>query len=143
MTTAQIVIQYELKLQIQQRGKVLNDLEKAEGCVWNLIHFASKTSRHLTKLRVDENINTLPELSSQYRETLQTIHSLLSPHAKFVKAYQNHQEESDASNMYTARVETRLAQERQNVLDELVRLEKLDSSQVMQLDNETKRKREN
>lgn len=132
----------ELKIQIQQRGKVLNDLEKAEGHIWNLLHFASQTSRHLIKLRVDDDTNTLTELSSQYRDTLQTIHSLISPHSKFVKAYQNHQEESDVSNMYAARVETRLAQERRNVLVELVRLEKIDALQVMQLDSDKKRKRE-
>jgi hypothetical protein len=133
----------ELNALLQQRGDVLNDLEKAEGYIWNLIHFASKTSGDLVKLRVDDDTtSTLTELSSQYRDTLQTIHSLLSPHSKFVKAYQNHQEETDVSNMYAARVETRLAQERRNVLDELVRLEKLDAAQVTQLDSERKRKRE-
>lgn len=129
-----------LEKRTQQRQKVLKDLEKAEGHTWNLIQFASKTARHLTKLKVEDDDTTLSEISSKYRDTLQKIHSLLSPHAKFVKAYQNHQEESEATNMYAARVETRLAQERRNVLEELLRLEKQEAPQ--DINNENKRKRE-
>lgn len=116
-----------LKTKIQQRQTVLNDLEKAEGHTWNLIQLSSKTAKHLTKLGVDQDSVALSGICSSYRRTLQQIHSLLSPHAKFVKSYQNfdrsHQEASEGTNMYAARVDTRLAQERRNVLQELLRLE--------------------
>jgi len=114
----------ELEKRAHQRHKVLRDLEKAEGHTWNLLQLASQTAKHLSEIKVDEDDTTLSDLSSKYRDTLKKIHSLLSPHAKFVKAYQNRQEESDVTNMYAARVETRLAQERRNVLEDLLLLEK-------------------
>jgi hypothetical protein len=67
--------------------------------------------------------------SNAYRETLQKIHQTLTPHGKFVKAYQNHQvdktqDKEGGPNMYAARVEMRLAQEKKRVLEEMLRLER-------------------
>jgi hypothetical protein len=135
----------ELKKRIQQRQTVLKDLEKAEGYTWNLIQLSSKTAKQLTKLTVDETSESLSGVCSSYRSTLQQIHSLISPHANFVKSYQNfdrsHQEASEAtSNMYAARVESRLAQERRNVLEELLRLEEREAPlDSMTEDNKRKR----
>lgn len=113
-----------LKRKIIQRQKIFRDLEKAEGHAWNLILLAGESAKNLTNLKVEENCNALSDLSKKYRDTLQNIHSLLSPHAQFVKAYQNHQEGDETKNMYAARVETRLAQEKRNVIQEFLRLEK-------------------
>ena len=132
----------KFEMRIQQRQKVLKDLEIAEGHTWILIELASRTAGHLTKLKVKPSDTTLSKISSQYRDTLRRIHSLLSPHSKFVKAYQNHQEEFDATNMYAARVETRLAQERRNVLEELLKLEKPTPPLGIVVGLENKRKRD-
>lgn len=129
----------QLKKRTQQRQRVLAELERAEGHTWNLIQLASQTAKNLTELKVNDEEDTLSDISSKYRDTLQRIHSLLSPHAKFVKAYQNHQETSDASNMYAARVEKRLAQERRYVLEELLSQEK---QEAMDIANTNKRKHE-
>lgn len=129
----------QLKKRTQQRQKVLAELEKAEGHTWNLIQLASQTAKNLTELKVNDEEDALSDISSKYRDTLQRIHSLLSPHAKFVKAYQNHQETSDASNMYAARVEKRLAQERRYVLEELLSQEKQEATDIA---NTNKRKHE-
>jgi hypothetical protein len=112
---------HELNQRIQQREKVFKDLETAEGCVWNLVRLASRTAENLTNLNVVDDDSSLSEISAKYRETLQKIHAVLSPHSAFVK---NHQSDSDDSNMYAARVESRLAQERRHVLEELLRHEK-------------------
>mmetsp|Transcript_13893 Transcript_13893/g.20506 ORF Transcript_13893/g.20506 Transcript_13893/m.20506 type:complete len:284 (+) Transcript_13893:60-911(+) len=124
-STSELVLTSErLKKRINQRQKIFRDLEKAEGHTWNLILLAGETARNLTNLKVEESNNDLSELSKKYRDTLQNIHSLLCPHADFVKAYQNHQEEEETKNMYAARVETRLSQEKRNVIQEFLRLEK-------------------
>uniref|UniRef100_A0A7S1UL21 Uncharacterized protein n=1 Tax=Grammatophora oceanica TaxID=210454 RepID=A0A7S1UL21_9STRA len=96
----------------------------------------------------------LSALSQNYRTTLSQIHGLLKPHAHLVKAYENHrideeependdeeavdaekkkkkaQQEttSAAPNMYAARVEMRLALEKQQVLKALLELENQESS---------------
>ena len=131
-----------LEIWTQQRLSVLKDLEMAETHTWILIQFASRTAEHLAKLKVEHNDTTLSSISFQYRDTLQKIHSLLSPHSTFVKAYENHHEEVDATNMYAARVETRLAQERRNVVDELLKLEKQELPSGIPVEDENKRKRD-
>jgi len=121
----------DLEQRIQQRRNILKDLEKAEGQVWNLILLASESAKNLSTLKViDDNIS-LSSISSKYRDTLQQIHSFLSPHSKFIKAYQNHREEKEAKNMYAARLETRLSQERRNVIEEFLTLEKQDKIKEM------------
>jgi len=130
----------ELEQRIHQRQNILKDLEKAEGQVWNLILLAGESAKKLTTLKVVDDDKSLSSISSKYLATLQQVHSLLSPHAKFVKAYQNHKEEAEAKNMYAARVETRLSQERRNVIEEFLMLEKQEESQ--EISNNNKRKRE-
>lgn len=130
------------EIRTQQRQRVLEDLEMAETHTWMLIQFASRTAEHLAKLNVEQSDTTVSSISLQYRDTLQKIHSLLSRHSKFVKAYENHQEEVDATNMYAARVETRLAQERRNVVEELLKLEKQELPSGIPAGIENKRKRD-
>ncbi|KAI2490053.1 hypothetical protein MHU86_24521 [Fragilaria crotonensis] len=130
------------EIRTQQRLRVLEDLEIAETHTWMLIQFASRTAEHLAKLNVEQSDTTVSSISLQYRDTLQKIHSLLSRHSKFVKAYENHQEEVDATNMYAARVETRLAQERRNVVEELLKLEKQELPLGVTAGIENKRKRD-
>lgn len=122
-----------VKEKMKQRDKVLKDLEQAEGWTWQLLTLASQTAKSLSDLTADTT--DISETSAKYRETLQKIHSILTPHAHLVVSYQNHQvdkkeeathdaEGEERINMYAARVEMRLAQERRNVLRELLRLEK-------------------
>jgi hypothetical protein len=127
-----------LKQRMAQRDRVLKDLQQAEGWTWNLLTLANKTASSLSTL--DTTKEQVSELSKQYRDTLQNIHSILTPHASLVVAYQNHgvdknrKEASDEEkkeghgqkeivNMYAAKVERKLAQERRNVLQGLLRLE--------------------
>lgn len=121
-----------LKTRIQQRQTVLQDLESTEGLTWKLIHLARDTAHALTDLTGTTSSNDIAELSKEYRETLSKIHQTLQPHGNLVKAYQNHQvdtgqkEEKKSTgglNMYAARVEMRLAQEKQRVLTEMLQLE--------------------
>jgi hypothetical protein len=119
--------QVELQARIQQRRNVLDDLETAEGLTWKLIHLARDTAHSLSDLSGMTG-DILPT-SNAYRETLQKIHQTLTPHGKFVKAYQNHQvdktqDKEGGPNMYAARVEMRLAQEKKRVLEEMLRLER-------------------
>lgn len=129
-----------VKQRMKQRDQVLEDLRKAEGWTFQLVSLASQTARAL------ENVDSLETqnvslISKEYRETLQQIHSILSPHASLVVPYQNHgvddktirdeakneetktDKNKNSINMYASRVEMRLAQERCNVLQELLRLE--------------------
>jgi len=142
-----------LKKRMSQRDQVLADLQQAEGWTWQLLTLASKTARSLSTLDMSNATKSeISQTSKQYCDTLQNIHSLLSPHASLVVAYENHnvdkqqggketkqeQEEKEEEgikkegddkmkkedvNMYAARVEMRLAQERRDVLKELLRLE--------------------
>jgi hypothetical protein len=116
-----------LQARIQQRRNVLDDLEIAEGLTWKLIHLARDTAHALSDL--SGTTGDILATSKAYRETLQKIHQTLSPHGKFVQAYQNHQvdktqDKEGGPNMYAARVEMRLAQEKQRVLEEMLRLER-------------------
>jgi hypothetical protein len=56
-----------------------------------------------------------------YQSTVEQIHALLAPHADLVKAYQA---PTRLNRMYQARVELRLADEKQNLLQEFLRLQK-------------------
>jgi len=114
-----------LQARIQQRQKVLCDLELAEGLIWKLNLLAKDTAHAFSDL--SGNTGNISATSKDFRETLKKIHQTLHPHAHLVKAYQNHQvdkkEDLGAPNMYAARVEMRLAQEKQQVLAEMLRLE--------------------
>ena len=126
-----------LKQRMEQRDKILKDLQQAEGLTWNLLTLANKTADSLSEL--DTTKEQVSQLSKQFRDTLQNIHSILTPHASLVVAYQNHSidknrkedseekeeghEQKESVNMYAAKVERKLAQERRNVLQELLRLE--------------------
>lgn len=138
-----------LKQRMVQRNQVLKDLQQAEGWTWQLLALASKTARSLSTLDMSNATKEdISNTSKQYRETLQEIHSTLSTQTSLVVAYENHdvdknqnvvegkeQEEKEQEekkddtkkregvNMYAARVEMRLAQERRDVLKELLRLE--------------------
>lgn len=135
-----------LQKRLAQRNQVLKDLQQAEGWTWQLMCLARNTTRSLSDVSKAENAHDeISHLSKQYRDTLEQIHSLLSPHASLVKAYQNHSVDKKMEeavvdsadnksktemNMYAARVEMRLAKERRDVLQELLRLEQqqVDSS---------------
>lgn len=114
-----------LQARIQQRQKVLCDLELAEGLIWKLNILAKDTAHAFSDL--SGNTGNISATSKDFRETLKKIHQTLHPHAHLVKAYQNHQvdkkEDLGAPNMYAARVEMRLAQEKQQVLAEMLQLE--------------------
>lgn len=125
-----------LKGRIQQRQAVLKDLEVAEGLTWQLMQLAAETAQSLTDLQNEDE--SLSSTTKEYRNTLQRIHGLLSPHASLLVAYQNHQQEEESTNMYAARAEMRLAQERQKVLQEMLRIEQ---SQVSSSGDEANKKR--
>lgn len=148
-------IENTIKERMKQRDQVFKDLEQAEGWTWQLLTLACQTARSLSDLTADNNAD-ISEMSAKYRETLQKIHSILTPHAHLVVPYQNHQvdkkeqvqqhnAEEERIDMYAARVEMRLAQERRNVLKELLRLakESEDSlSEPSEADVGVKRKRD-
>ena len=113
----------QLQARIRQRKSVLADLEQAEGLTWTLTQVASTTAKALADLK-DESTDGLLSLTKKYRETLQKIHSLLSPHSALVVAYQNHNQDEESSNMYAARVEMRLAQERRKVVSDFLEIER-------------------
>ena len=125
-----------LQKQMTQRNQALKDLQQAEGCTWQLLTLASKTARSFSNIHHETNEDDVSQLSQQYRDTLQKIHSILSPHASLVVAYQNHVVDKQQDtvhkkqnvNMYAARVELRLAQERRNVVKELLRLEQQETT---------------
>ena len=132
----------KLQARIQQRQTVLQDLESTEGLTWKLIHLARDTAHALTDLTgTTGNSNNISALSNEYRETLSKIHQTLQPHGHLVQAYQNHQVDagqkeemkstSGGLNMYAARVEMKLAQEKQRVMSEMLRLEKEEEKDTM------------
>ena len=157
VTPSEKDIENAIKKRMKQRDQVFKDLEQAEGWTWQLLTLACQTARSLSDLTADNNTD-ISEMSAKYRETLQKIHSILTPHAHLVVPYQNHQvdkkeevqqqhtnAEEDRINMYAARVEMRLAQERRNVLNELLRLEKESEdslSEPSEADTGLKRKRD-
>lgn len=114
---------------MKQRDTVLQDLQQAEAWTWNLLNLASQTAHSLSNISQETNQEKVSLYSKQYRETLEKLHGILTPHASLVVAYENHsidqtkEKKKQDNNMYAARVEMRLAQERRNVLQELLRLE--------------------
>jgi hypothetical protein len=66
-------------------------------------------------------VTAIQKCMKDYQSTVEQIHALLAPHADLVKAYQA---PTRLNRMYQARVELRLADEKQNLLQEFLRLQK-------------------
>jgi hypothetical protein len=110
-----------------QRDAVWNDIDTAEAHVTKLLHLASQTALALSQQAAGSNssnsatstssIIDLRETQRQYRETIQEIHRLLSPHADLVQAYRA---PSHVNEMYLERVEQRIAESKLELLQELL-----------------------
>ena len=112
-----------LKERMSRRGKIFENLDRAEDLTCKLLEIVHQTTTALQDLS-GESSRKLNQLSREYRSTLQEIHPLLSQDTEtLVKAYQNHSTETKQS-MYAARVEMRLAKERTDVLKAFTELEK-------------------
>ena len=102
------------KLQKQKFSKVWNDLQLAEAATLRLLRLASDTAEsliHAETLDAD-NPHDAPPID-EFVTTLQSVHSLLSPHAHFVKAYQA---PTEPNKTYLAKVELGMARQKRNVL---------------------------
>ena len=149
-----------------KRDKVFRDLDEAENIVLSLLDGASDVARSLSEMttaKANGNTNSFDDLAEKigqngrgYLAGVNKLHSLLSPHAPLVKAYRNPDEgdsiagppkaetmstgdiiQKATSNMYAARVEKRLALERSTILNEMIRLEELESPLNSSADDKT------
>ena len=125
-----------------QRAVVWKDLEDAEKFVLQLLDQAHETAVVLAKrtsdsqsiilkrqddeMEEDDEDGTLAatsqRLASMYRDTLNTIHGKLAPHADLVQAYKEPQR---INRIYQARIEEGLARQRRELLAGMLQLEKL------------------
>jgi hypothetical protein len=143
-----------LQQRMDQRDAVWSDLCKAEAQTIQLLQTAQTTATHLAaaasfkensdsdskssnkhKNTSDDKANSsdsdykpsgsqvtaIQKCMKDYQRTVEQIHALLAPHADLVKAYQA---PTRLNRMYQARVELRLADEKQNLLQEFLRLQK-------------------
>jgi hypothetical protein len=110
-----------LRQRCLQRDAVWNDIDTAEAHVTKLLHLASQTALALSQqaagTSATSSIIDLRETQRQYRETIQEIHRLLSPHADLVQAYRA---PSHVNQMYLERVEQRIAESKLELLQELL-----------------------
>jgi hypothetical protein len=113
-----------LRQRCLQRDAVWNDIDTAEAHVTKLLHLASQTALALSQQAAgssSNNSNTsiidLRETQRQYRETIQEIHRLLSPHADLIQAYKA---PSHVNQMYLERVEQRIAESKLELMQELL-----------------------
>jgi hypothetical protein len=108
----------------RQRDQVWKDLDTAEAAVVRLLQLAEQTASILaaqTSIPSSESSNhntmsNLVQIQSQYQEKVHEVHSLLKPHAAFVRAYQA---PARANPMYLQRVELRLADSKVGLLEQL------------------------
>jgi hypothetical protein len=114
----------------QQRDSVWNDLDLAEARAMHLLQLAEKTTTSLADMtfcvndnEVNNGMELLQTMQSDYMTTVSEIHSLLKPHAEFVKAYQP---PARVNRMYLQRVELRIAESKRSILEELLRLQQLE-----------------
>jgi hypothetical protein len=141
-----------LQQRMDQRDHVWSDLCKAEAQTIQLLQTAQTTATHLAAAASYNNSNSendsksnnkhknsidgarsdpdkasssqvtaIQKCMKDYQSTVEQIHALLAPHADLVKAYQA---PTRLNRMYQARVELRLADEKQNLLQEFLRLQK-------------------
>jgi len=131
------------KERMEQRQAIWKDMEQAEALTIKLLQLAQETATSLattttTTSTVDKN--QVSSMANEFSQTLTRIHQCLLPHAAHVKAYTN---PSRINRMYQARVELRLAQEKREIIQELLSLEQqqetMSETQKQQL---LKRKRE-
>eukprot|EP00977_Amphora_coffeiformis_P013968 scaffold3821_cov173-Amphora_coffeaeformis.AAC.7 len=71
-------------------------------------------------------VKTTRNLAMLYRETLNTIHDKLAPHAELVQAYKEPQR---INHMYQARIEEGLARQKKELLSGMLRLEQQQQQQ--------------
>jgi hypothetical protein len=108
----------------RQRDQVWKDLDTAEAAVVRLLQLAEQTASILaaqTSIPSSESSNhntmsNLVQIQSQYQEKVHEVHSLLKPHAAFVRAYQA---PARVNAMYLQRVELRLADSKVRLLEQL------------------------
>jgi hypothetical protein len=144
--------QQELLDKCRQRDQVWNDLDTAEASVIRLLQLAEQTTSLLAQQSLepitassdadmdtdaDSIMSRLEGLQSQYQQTVHQVHSLLAPHAEFVKAYEKGgttastaaaaaaaasttgTSTSNINPMYLQRVELRLADSKVRLLEKL------------------------
>lgn len=121
----------EWKTRIEEQNQVWSDMDKAEASTIHLLKVAQQTAEALAQ----NEMTQLHELSQKYRDTLQTIHDALAPHAALIRAYTL---PSRINRMYQARVELQMAEQRRDLFRELLRIEKNDENH----DSSLKRKRD-
>ena len=116
----------KLKERCQQRSLVWKDLDRAQAKTIQLLDIAQETTQLLGSTDDGNSYPRLSTLSNEFSETLQELYGTLEPHAHFVKAYTNDNEESEqmSNRLYSSRVDMRIAQSRKTLLQEMVELEK-------------------
>ena len=103
------------KLQNKKFSKVWSDLQLAEAATLRLLRVARDTAEsliHADTLDPDNPQQDAPPIDD-FVTTLQQVHSLLSPHAHFVKAYQA---PTEPNKTYLAKVELGMARQKRNVI---------------------------
>jgi hypothetical protein len=109
-----------LRQRCLQRDAVWQDIDNAEAHVTKLLHLASQTALALAQQAAGTDTSIMVDLREtqrQYRETVQEIHRLLSPHADLVQAYKA---PSRVNQMYLERVEQRIAESKLELMRELL-----------------------
>jgi hypothetical protein len=109
-----------LQARMQQRESVWKDCTHAEVTVLRLLRLARETTLALSHVAPHTTLNATPSVQSlarQYRETVAQLHETLQPHAHLVQAYQV---PVRVHRLYPARVEERLALERQHLLSDWI-----------------------
>lgn len=135
----------------------LDQAENIILCLLDCASEVAQSLSEMTAAKASGNENAFEDLAGKIKENgvgylagVKKVHSLLAPHASLVKSYPNQDarakdEEDNAqtkeeksiadeivkkatSNMYSARVEQRLALERSAILKEMIRLEELESA---------------
>uniref|UniRef100_A0A7S2YG46 Uncharacterized protein n=1 Tax=Entomoneis paludosa TaxID=265537 RepID=A0A7S2YG46_9STRA len=112
-----------------QREELWRNMEEAEVQVLELLEHAQKTVESLAQQTTTDDLNPteVQQLASRVPQCIQKIHDNLAPAAQFIQAYEAPQR---INRLYQARVEEGLAVQKQQVLRELVDLEKDENNTV-------------
>ena len=125
----------QLASKCRQRDGLWESLEEAEVHVLEVLGYAQQTVECFAHQTTMDAINPseIQKLSSQVQRCIQLIHSKLAPTATFIQAYRAPER---INKLYQIRVEEGLAIQKEQVLKDLVELEK------SQNEENRKRKRE-
>ncbi|KAL7568700.1 hypothetical protein ACA910_021695 [Epithemia clementina (nom. ined.)] len=113
----------------EQREKLWRELEEAELDVLDILDYAQQTVACFARQTTTDTIDPseIQHLSSQVQQCIRQLHDKLSPAAQFIQAYRAPER---INKLYQVRVEEGLAVQKENVLKELVELEKLDRDEA-------------